>query len=100
MAITHEEAVDNGFVACLLSDHRGIYIPQDFCNGFDGWEGIDEQDKNTCLNGPDEEWYWEAWDNILQNATYTDPNDGSVWGLYQDGDLFAFRIDLDVEWEF
>jgi hypothetical protein len=100
MTISHEEAVDRGYVACILDGARGIYIPRDFCDGFDGWDGIDDEDKATCCAGPDEEWYWDAWDNVLNNASYTDPNDGSVWGLYQDGDLFAIRTDVDVEWEF
>ena len=97
---THEEAADRGYIELLLDGCRGIYTPKDFCENFGGWSGIDDSDNKCCLAGPDEEWYWEAWDNICQNATYTDSINGAKWGLWQDGDLFAVRIDKDINWEF
>jgi ribosomal protein S18 acetylase RimI-like enzyme len=75
----------------LISDSYGIYIPQKFCENFDlnTW-GLSESDKDVdvCLAGPDEEWYWEAWNTILNNAKHIDA-DGCEWHLEQDGDLFT-----------
>lgn len=77
-------------VNLLLSDARGIYIPRDFVQGFDLqlW-GIDPDSwaAKTCAN-PDNEGYWEAWDQILDTAFYTD-SEGNKFTLYQDGDLWA-----------
>ena len=75
----------------LVTDRNGVYIPQVFCNNYDlsKWKNIDEKDVQCCLFGPDEnEWYWEAWDNILSSAKHID-DDGFEWRLNQDGDLFA-----------
>lgn len=77
----------------LLSDARGIYIPRDFADGFnhEHW-GLtsDEAKKNLeFLKDPDDEWYWEAWDNVMNEAKATDPKTGLVYTLEQDGDLWA-----------
>lgn len=80
-------------LALLLSDNRGIYIPRDFVTEYDlsRWEGIDPDDISACED-PDNEWYWEAWHNITSNATFTE--NGHVWRLWQDGDLWAYCAEL------
>lgn len=86
-------------ISLLLSDARGQYIPRDFVTDFDLtlWEGIDPNDAEICT-APEHEWYWEAWNNILRDATYTDP-DGRVFTLYQDGDLWALCLEEMTEEE-
>ena len=84
-------------VEILLSDSRGIYIPRDFAN-FDhsiGSWGIKEDDEDLKIlrEGPEAEWYWEAWTEILDKASFTDSK-GNTWRLYQDGDLFAYCEEL------
>ena len=84
-------------VEIILSDARGVYIPRDFVEGFDlaKWglpKHPDDCDIEICANGPDEEGYWEAWENILSQAKYE--KDGNVWRLHQDGDLFAYCYEL------
>lgn len=76
-------------VEILLSDARGIYIPRDFVQGFDltRWEGISESDIEI-LQDPENEWYWDSWESVLNNARFT-ADDGRVFSLWQDGDLFA-----------
>lgn len=78
-------------VQLLLSDSRGIYIPRDFCTNFD-LEAFglseDDEDVKCCQAGPDQEWYWDAWNQILDKAKTTT---GHV--LYQDGDLFLLNYD-------
>lgn len=89
-------------VLLLLSDSRGVYIPQHFAQDFaivgvDGledapgllaWRGIKPKDVETLRAGPDEEWYWEAWDSVLNNAFWLS-EDGWRFTLSQDGDLWA-----------
>lgn len=75
---------------CILDGARGIYIPQAFAQNFDVKEwGIGEEDEKILLDGPDNELYWEVWDDVVRNAVYDDPQTGTLWNLYQDGDLFA-----------
>jgi len=80
-------------VEILLSDARGIYIPRDFIQGFDltKWYGISESDVEI-LQDPDNEFYWDAWKNILNNAEYKH-SDGRVFTLHQDGDLWLICYD-------
>lgn len=83
----------------ILSDSNGVYIPQIFCEDVDEkWahsRGIDYKDVETCQAGPDHEWYWEAWESILNSCNYTD-NTGITWRLIQDGDLF--EVPDGYEW--
>lgn len=79
----------------LLSDARGIYIPRDFTTNFDlnVWH-IDNKFKEL---DPDNEFYWDDWQEILDNAFAFER--GVKWYLYQDGDLFAIPEDFDLdEW--
>ncbi len=80
-------------IAMLLDDHRGIYIPRDFVQDFDltRWKGIDQDDIDVCLD-PEHEYYWDAWQDILDNATFTE--NGFTWVLYQDGAVWALCPEL------
>ena len=74
----------------LLTDARGVYIPQNFVEMFDVKEwGLDPESWaiKACAEGPDNEEYWDAWDSILCNAKYS--KDGDTWFLHQDGCLWA-----------
>lgn len=82
----------------LCDSHHGQFIPQIMARRlFDaGWSGIDLSDVVELEAGPYEcEWYWDTWDNVLNNAQFTD-EDGVIWHLYQDGDLFAATL-ADLE---
>ena len=78
-------------VELLLESRLGVYIPHSFVKNYDlsKWSNIDQQDIDILLKGPwDNDLYWEAWTNVLDNATYTN-QDQHTWHLHQDGDLFA-----------
>jgi hypothetical protein len=83
----------------ILSDTNGIYIPQMFCVDVDeDWAklaNVSMEDVQICQSGPDHEWYWEAWTNILDNARFTDAA-GTTWYLHQDGDLW--EVPEGFEW--
>lgn len=86
----------------LLGDHRGVYIPKDFAEGFNAekWGLTSAEDKvnlEVLREGPENEYYWEAWDSILAEAKSTDPLTGYEYTLEQDGDLFAVAYAQLVE---
>lgn len=85
-------------IQLLLSDSRGIYIPRDFieCFDIDKWN-IDSKYIER-LSSPDNEWYWDNWDVVLNNAYSIDKN-GNKWHLWQDGDLWAICPDLMTDEE-
>lgn len=92
----------------LLSDSHGIYIPQLFSQGLakeDAEEmSLSWEDVLICQRGPDEEFYWDAWQSILDSAEITEPatlkEEESVWRLIQNGDLWQVRSDVEIpeEW--
>jgi hypothetical protein len=76
----------------FFADSRGIFIPQHFAQQIyrDSVTGVTDEDWQILLVGPrpDNEWYWEAWAAVLDNATVTDLSSGEKYSLYQDGDLW------------
>lgn len=83
-------------IACILDGARGIYIPQAFVNGFDlkKWH-VSKDDADILKEGPDHEFYWDTWDDVLSRAWLKDGK--HKWTLYQDGDLFIVRD--DYKWD-
>ena len=83
----------------ILSDSHGQYIPQLFCADLTQADaeamGIDPQDVKDCQLGPDNEFYWEAWQSILDAAESTDSH-GIKWRLEQNGDLWEIRADAEI----
>jgi len=82
-----------------LSDSRGIYIPRDFARSFadraKSVVGVDDEDWAILEEGPDHDWYWDAWTEVLDRATVTDEN-GVEFTVYQDGDCWL--IPRGMEW--
>lgn len=75
-------------VTGMVSDSHGQYIPQIFCEDITEHEcpslGIKWDDVQACQYGPDNEWYWEAWDIITSNYDYNGIR------LHQNGDLWVY----------
>lgn len=86
----------------LLSDSHGIYIPKLWCDELSEEEaerfGVSWGSVLVCQSGPDEEHYWEAWQEILDSAEWEE--DGVEWRLYQNGDLWRVRSDAQLPEEF
>lgn len=85
-------------VALLLDSARGTYIPQNFVTGFDlsRWSNIDPEDIEI-LKDHENELYWEAWQNVLDKASFTE--NSHTWHLMQDGDLWAYCFELMTDEE-
>ena len=77
--------------------NHGQYIPQYFAQTIkrETLTGITPKALTVLENGPDEEWYWDEWEYVLDNATVTDEH-GIKYSLWQDGDLWL--IPEGMEW--
>ena len=93
-------------VMLLISDVYGTNIPLQFIHNFSivpdftgeyEWEGVSQENIDGIRLGLNSEAYWEHWDSILSNATYT--KEGHTWRLYQDGDLWAYCNELMTDEE-
>lgn len=87
-------------IILILSDARGIYIPRDFVTDAyneiaeahcDAW-GIKPEDR-IILQNPDHDFYWDAWNDVLGYAKFTDPSSGDIYRLHQDGDLWGICLE-------
>lgn len=80
----------------LIDGFHGVCVPQAFAEAYNlhDW-GISTEDINVLLAGPEHPDYWDVWDLVLYNASFTD-EDGTVWTLYQDGDLFAVESGEEI----
>lgn len=85
-------------ISLLLSDSRGVYIPRDFVNNFDLDKWHVKEDYQDVLSSLDNEWYWDVWDEVLNNAYFVDDS-GNKWVLHQDGDLWAICYELMTDKE-
>lgn len=89
-------------IQLLLDGNRGQYIPRDFIlecySGNAKWSGLTEGEQVDCTE-PDRGWYWDSWDQVLNNAMYTDEQ-GHKWSLYQDSDLWAVCEELMTDEEY
>lgn len=86
-------------IELFFDSNRGRYIPQNFVQEMDlsRWHGISKWAIETCAAGPDHEYYWEAWTDILDNATME--HEGHTYQLWQDGDVFLYCIELMTDEE-
>jgi hypothetical protein len=81
----------------FLSDARGRYIPRDFAEEIlpECLLNVDPEDLAILSEGPEHEWYWEAWENVERDAIVQDP-DGTRYRIYMDGDCWL--IPVGMEW--
>jgi hypothetical protein len=85
---------------CIVDGLHGIYVPQQFCQRYEKIDRISQGDWDNCLAGPDNESYWDSWDQILSDWTFEEADgNGGVWkiSIKQDGDLFQCREFLRAE---
>lgn len=72
----------------LIDGAAGIYVPRNFYERFDFSEWNLNIADFSDLSDPYKEHYWDAWQDVLDQAEHHD-NDGRIWRLEQDGDLWA-----------
>lgn len=83
-------------VILFALDAHGIYIPKYFAESIDrdavklgGFNpsSIDEC-LEICAQGPEHEYYWDAWADLVDSLTIKLKATRQVFRLYQDGDLW------------
>ena len=85
----------------LVSSGHGVYIAQVCMELYgDHISGLDSDDRENLLSGPDEPMYWDAYDRLLDNGRLT--IDGTAYGFvaHEDGSLAAYAIDYDFPEDF
>lgn len=81
--------------ATLFADSaRGIYIPQHFAESAQRgkFTGIDAEQWSILESGPEHEYYWDVWSEVLDNA---ETIDGQI--LHQDGDLWIVPAQAAID---
>ena len=101
MPLTWESALKRGTNYKLASYKDGIHLPQRFIQSCDeDWlNTCDPGDVESVRNGPDDEYYADAWNNILDSARYFAEDHRGVlqeYGLYEDGDLYAINLEEEI----
>jgi len=78
---------------------RGQYIPQHFAESVvrETVTGLNDEHWKDLEAGPEHEWYWESWNDVLNRAEITHPDTGEVYTLYQDDDLWL--VPINAEWD-
>lgn len=71
----------------LFDSSSGVYIPQRFATEIrrECVEGVTDW-QWEAIEHPDNEYYWDAWNSIIDNAVLTDGE--KRFTLYQDGDVW------------
>lgn len=87
-------------VIILYDSHHGLYLPSVWAGNSENIWNINPGDWNYIANPEniEKDDYWDLWESILNNAEYVD-NNGKIWTLHHDGDLFAVAIGSMTEQE-
>lgn len=75
----------------LIDCCLGIYIPSKFYHNFDWSKWSINKDDYPSLADPDNEFYWDDWEDVLREAKYRNEK-GTVYSLYHDDDLWAVEL--------
>lgn len=94
---THDNEPNLENAELLFDSASGTYIPQRFAQEIvrELVKGVSEEDY-AALENPDDEWYWDAWASVLDNAILTMPETGGRYQLYQDGDVWMIPMENET----
>lgn len=98
-----DDEIDLSKAELLANSALGVFIPQHFVElaqaslRHSHWTGISLEDWKVLAAGPDQEHYWDAWADVLDNAKYTDPNTKQEYYLHQEGDLWLVPVEPPVQ---
>jgi hypothetical protein len=90
----------NDAVILLVNSACGIYVPQRFAAEINQQflEGVSQDDLNE-LADPENEYYWDTWEKVLNNAKVVDNSTNQTYTLWQNGDLWLLDWDNMTEEE-
>jgi hypothetical protein len=89
----------------LINDAHGIYVMQSFCKAYLPYITNAQElkeDIDICIEGPDNEDYLDAWDNLLSNVKLTNDNgkNYTIGNLGESSDLWAIPENYEYPDEF
>ena len=97
---------DENKLELLINDSHGTYIPQIFFEMFeDQIKDFFDADKfkyfKEVLLDPENELYWDAWNDLEMYSDFTLKNDDGVrYTIALNGDLWAWPEDMDIPEDF
>jgi len=93
-----EEAYNRGHVELIVDSANGIYVPKVFARSYVLREADLDEDMEICSSGPDGEFYWDAWSEIIDNGTI-DGLSGAVYRIFvsDNGDVFAVDDSIELD---
>jgi len=83
----------------LFDNASGVYLPQRFAREIvrDAVSGVSDWAWTQIETGPDAEFYWDAWTEVLDRASVKDGD--KVYSVHQDGDVWLIPNDwTEEEW--
>ena len=81
----------------LIDSNRGVFVAQSFAANYNYLDhNIKADDLAILLEGPENEDYWETWEDVLNYCELTD-QDGNKFTLHHDSDLWAVPVGFDWE---
>ena len=86
-------------IQILVGDHFGVYVPKRFADVFGEQSTAHSDDLAVLSAGPEHAEYWDTWNHVLSYCCLEDIH-GTLWQLHQDGDLFAYCVELMTETEY
>lgn len=98
--IKTSETIREKCVEFIINGAHGVYLPKVFIDSRLGWqlEQIKTQTSEETIEilrgGPEVEFYWEAWEEVLDvefAAPSKHPGHGGQFILHQDSDLFIIN---------
>ena len=82
--------IEGSFI--LIDCNKGVYIPKVFVQRWGNVciSGITQKEIDILLDGPDNNEYWDCWDDVVDNIRFL--FDGQLCSIFQDDDLFAVPV--------
>ena len=79
---------------CLIDNVRGVYAPRVFAERYGHLLATDTRE--ALLEGPDGEWYWETWDEVVADFRFPD---GEELLVTESGDVMkASRAEIETNY--
>ncbi len=83
----------NDTVILFCDSSSGKYIPQRFANEIKRENVVGVSMDYLDSLDPENEFYWDNWNHVLDNAQVIDPVTGQTYHLHHDGDLWLLDWD-------
>jgi hypothetical protein len=87
---------NNDALILLVDSHHGVFIPQIFAEQF---ADLLTQEQAKDLSSPENEFYFEAWEDVLNNVQVQD-KEGKKYNIFQNEDVWAIPVNMEFPEDF